>query len=140
MVQRMLCWCWHHSNYLSQPNIALFIGTSEKIQIRLPNVGEMQTRWYFLLQKSLDSLNSKLSCLFKANAKCLLGKSKYNIVCNSKGNFGSNQHGRQNSRWLHVQSFLFVHLQLIFFVFWQRQCLFLFRQWNYLKMFRCRRF
>ena len=62
---------------------------SLEIQIILPNVDEKQTRGYFPLQNSLDSLNSKLSCLFKANAKLLLGKSKYNIVCDSKQNFGN---------------------------------------------------
>ena len=89
MVQRMLCWGWHPSNYLSQPNIAAAARYSLEIQIILPNVDEKQTRGYFPLQNSLDSLNSKLSCLFKANAKLLLGKSKYNIVYDSKQNFGN---------------------------------------------------
>ena len=44
-------------------------------------------RIYFLLPNSLDSLNSKLFCLFKADAELLFAQSKYNTTSDSKGNF-----------------------------------------------------
>ena len=52
-----------------------------------PMLMKCKQRIYFLLPNSFDSLNSKLFCLFKADAELLFAQSKYNTISDSKWNF-----------------------------------------------------
>ena len=60
-----------------------FVGSRKK----KPMLMKCKQRIYFLLPNSFDSLNSKLFCLFKADAELLFAQSKYNTISDSKWNF-----------------------------------------------------
>ena len=60
-----------------------FVGSRKKN----PMLMKCKQRIYFLLPNSFDSLNSKLFCLFKADAELLFAQSKYNTISDSKWNF-----------------------------------------------------